>query len=304
MAIPEYQKFMLPLLKYANDDDEHKIADAYEDLAKEFQLTDEEKEELLPSGTQQLFKNRIGWARTYLAKAGLLQNPKRGFFRISDRGKSVLSENPTEINNDFLRNFDEFQEFQKRSTSGTRKSTNQTISSDSDQTPEEAIENSIEELNSELSNNVLESLSNVSPGYFEQIVVDLLVSMGYGGSRKEAGRVIGKSGDGGIDGIINEDKLGLDVIYIQAKRWENVVSRPEIQKFVGALQGRRAKKGIFITTSRFSREASEYVEMIDNKVILIDGPELAQLMIQNNVGVTTIRTYHVKKLDSDFFIEE
>ena len=302
MPIPDYQSIMLPLLKYASDQKQHSMKQAYDDLAKEFNLTIEEKNELLPSGTQQIYKNRIGWARTYLSKAGLLESKKRGYFNITDRGIEFLATNPIEINNKDLEQFDEFIEFK------TRKNESQKIDDakkeSTSETPEETIENAIFYLNSNLAIELLGNLKNVSPNYFERIVVELLVKMGYGGSRKEAGEVVGKSGDGGIDGIIKEDKLGLDLIYIQAKRWDNVVSRPEIQKFVGALQGKRAKKGIFITTSYFSKDASEYTKMIDNKVILIDGNRLAQLMIENEIGVTNINTYHIRRLDSDYFLEE
>ena len=302
MPIPDYQSIMLPLLKYASDQKQHSMKQAYDDLAKEFNLTIEEKNELLPSGTQQIYKNRIGWARTYLSKAGLLESKKRGYFNITDRGIEFLTTNPIEINNKDLEQFDEFIEFKTRKNESQKIDDVKKVSTS--ETPEETIENAISDLNSNLAIELLENLKNVSPNYFERIVVELLVKMGYGGSRKEAGEVVGKSGDGGIDGIIKEDKLGLDLIYIQAKRWDNVVSRPEIQKFVGALQGKRAKKGIFITTSYFSKDASEYTKMIDNKVILIDGNRLAQLMIENEIGVTNINTYHIRRLDSDYFLEE
>ena len=302
MPIPDYQSIMLPLLKYASDQKQHSMKQAYDDLAKEFNLTIEEKNELLPSGTQQIYKNRIGWARTYLSKAGLLESKKRGYFNITDRGIEFLTTNPIEINNKDLEQFDEFIEFKTRKNESQKIGDVKKVSTS--ETPEETIENAISDLNSNLAIELLENLKNVSPNYFERIVVELLVKMGYGGSRKEAGEVVGKSGDGGIDGIIKEDKLGLDLIYIQAKRWDNVVSRPEIQKFVGALQGKKAKKGIFITTSYFSKDASEYTKMIDNKVILIDGNRLAQLMIENEIGVTNINTYHIRRLDSDYFLEE
>jgi len=292
---------MYPLLKFAEDENEHSIKEAYESLANRFELTPDDKNELLPSGTQNVYKNRIGWARTYLKKAGLLDSPKRGYLKITNRGKELLNKNLSRIDNQLLKQFDEFNEFQQRSKD--IKEENE-IDEEYERTPEERLESAIDELNQNLSTELLDSLSSASPNFFENVVVELLVKMGYGGSRKEAGQVVGRSGDGGIDGIIKEDKLGLDIIYIQAKKWENVVSRPEIQKFVGALQGRRAKKGIFITTSRFSKEATEYVEMIDNKVILIDGAELTKLMIENEVGVTRISTHYVRRLDSDYFLEE
>jgi restriction system protein len=300
MGIPDYQSFMLPLLKFASDDKEHTLKETYERLAQEFNLTPEDKNALLPSGTQQIYKNRIGWARTYLSKAGLLESNKRGYLNITKRGKDFLARNPQKILNKDLEQFTEFLEFKSRKI--TAATTND--KSISEETPEEVIENSITELNSNLASELLVYLKDVSPNFFERLVVELLVKMGYGGSRKEAGEVIGKTGDEGIDGIIKEDKLGLDVIYIQAKRWENVISRPEIQKFVGALQGKRAKKGIFLTTSHFSKEAIDYTRMIDNKVILIDGSELASLMIENEIGVTTINTYFIRRIDTDYFLEE
>lgn len=300
MGIPDYQSFMLPLLKFASDDKEHTLKETYEKLAQEFNLTPEDKNALLPSGTQQIYKNRIGWARTYLSKASLLESNKRGYLNITKRGKDFLARNPQKISNKDLEQFQEFLVFKSRKNT-TATANDKTIS---EETPEEVIENSITELNSNLASELLVYLKEVSPNFFERLVVELLVKMGYGGSRKEAGEVIGKTGDEGIDGIIKEDKLGLDVIYIQAKRWENVISRPEIQKFVGALQGKRAKKGIFLTTSHFSKEAIDYTRMIDNKVILIDGSELANLMIENEIGVTTINTYFVRRIDTDYFLEE
>jgi restriction system protein len=291
---------MLPLLKYANDNQEHEIKEAYEALANDFSLTQEERNELLPSGTQQVYKNRIGWAKTYLVKAGLLESKKRGYFNITERGREVLRENPEKIDNAFLKRFNEFNRFQKRkNTTANKKESVQTTA-----TPEETIEAVITELNNNLATEILSYLKDTSSNYFEQIVVEVLVKMGYGGSRKEAGEVVGKSGDAGIDGIIKEDKLGLDAIYIQAKKWENPVSRPEIQKFVGALQGRRARKGIFITTSYFTKESIQYVETIESNVILIDGERFANLMIENEVGVSTINTYNVRRIDSDYFLEE
>ena len=236
---------MLPLLKLAADRQPQSMRDAYEALAREFGLSGEEMQMLLPSGTQQMYKNRIGWARTYLSKAGLLHSPRRGFFQITERGAQELSGDPESISTSQLNKFDEFREFRTRSVDA---SGDAPAASDSS-TPQEAIENAIEEINAQLTRELLDALLASSPGFFEQVVVALLVKMGYGGSRKEAGQVVGRSGDGGIDGIIKEDRLGLEAIYVQAKRWENPVSRPEIQKFVGALQGQRARKGIFITTS-------------------------------------------------------
>jgi restriction system protein len=256
MTIPDFQSVMKPLLEYISNGKEYTLRQAISDLAVKFNLSEEEQKELLPSGTQRIFDNRVGWARTYLGKAGLLENVRRGYFSITKKGKEALLENIDKITLNYLNNFDEFVEFR-------------------------------------------DSHKNKQ----EKLVVDLIISMGYGGSRKEAGKAIGKSGDEGIDGIINEDNLGLDSIYIQAKRWENPVGRPEIQKFVGALQGKRARKGIFISTSKFSKESYDYVKNIDNKVVLIDGEQLAQYMIDYNVGVSKVSSYEVKRIDTDYFEE-
>jgi restriction system protein len=234
----------------------------------------------------------------------LLESPKRGTFQITSRGREELTSHPQDISTQYLMKYHEFRQFRSRSATGDGSGSRRGDSETTSTTPEESIENAIEELNSQLGNELLQAVMQVTPGFFEQIVIQLLVRMGYGGTLKEAGQVVGRSGDGGIDGIIKEDRLGLEVIYVQAKRWENPVSRPEIQKFVGALQGRRARKGIFITTSRYTEEAREYVRMIENRVVLIDGDELARLMIEHNVGTTSIREYRVKRIDSDYFLEE
>lgn len=304
MSIPDFQSVMLPLLQYAGDGKEHSLREAITYLADVFNLSDEEKKELLPSGQQAVFDNRVGWTRTHLKKAGLLQDPKRGFFQITERGKEVLSQNPAEINLKFLNQFPEFIEF-KTSKKDNDKSELIEITEISETTPQESIEFGYQKIRKELELELLNRVKSCSPDFFERLVVDLLVKMGYGGSRRDAGRAIGKAGDGGIDGIIKEDKLGLDIVYIQAKRWDNtVVGRPEIQKFVGALHGQRARKGVFITTSKFSQDAREYVSIIDSKIVLIDGQELAQLMIDNHVGVSTVSIYEIKKIDSDYFTDE
>ncbi|MBD2664130.1 restriction endonuclease [Richelia sinica FACHB-800] len=304
MAIPDFQSIMLPLLQYAGDGKEHSLREAITYLADVFNLSDEEKKELLPSGQQAVFDNRVGWTRTHLKKAGLLQDPKRGFFQITERGKEVLSQNPAEINLKFLNQFPEFIEF-KTSKKDNDKSELIEITEISETTPQESIEFGYQKIRKELELELLNRVKSCSPDFFERLVVDLLVKMGYGGSRRDAGKAIGKSNDGGIDGIIKEDKLGLDIVYIQAKRWDNtVVGRPEIQKFVGALHGQRARKGVFITTSKFSQEARDYVSIIDSKIVLIDGQELAQLMIDNHVGVSTVSIYEIKKIDSDYFTDD
>lgn len=303
MTIPDFQAIMLPLLQYASDGKEHSLRDAITYLADVFNLSDDERKELLSSGQQAVFDNRVGWARTYLKKAGLFISPKRGFFQITDRGKEILSQNPSEINLKFLNQFPEFIEF--KTTKKDNDKSEPEIIETSETTPQESIEFGYQKIRKELELELLNRVKSCSPDFFERLVVDLLVKMGYGGSRRDAGRAIGKSGDGGIDGIIKEDKLGLDIVYVQAKRWDNtVVGRPEIQKFVGALHGQRARKGVFITTSRFSQEAREYVSIIDSKIVLIDGEELAQLMIDNHVGVSTVSIYEIKKIDSDYFTDE
>ena len=301
MAIPDFETIMLPLLKLTVDQQEHSFRQVIDTLARQFNLTDAEQRELLPSGQQPIFDNRVGWASTYMKKAGLLESTRRGFSHITDRGLKTLKENPSKIDVKFLEQFEEFTEFKTliRKKPGGRKEIEE-----QGETPEEVLENAYQSLSADLANDLLQQFKNCSPSLFERIVVDLLVKMGYGGSRKDAGQAIGRAGDEGIDGIIKEDRLGLEVIYIQAKRWDHTVGRPEIQKFAGALQGQRAKKGIFITTSNFSQEAHDYVDNIDSKIILIDGDLLAQSMIDNNVGVTTNHTYEIKKIDSDYFIEE
>jgi restriction system protein len=301
MAIPDYQSIMLPLLKFAGDGEEHSLREAIEDLADEFSLTDEERKELLPSGRQATFDNRVGWARTYMKKAGLLESTKRGYFQITERGLDVLKQNPPEINNAFLRQFPEFVEFQTPKQRKVEEDTEQDISET--RTPEEEIESAYQGVRQELATELLQTIKSCSPTFFERLVVDVLVKMGYGGTRKDAGQAVGRSGDGGIDGIIKEDRLGLDIVYIQAKRWDGPVGRPEIQKFAGALQGQRARKGIFITTSAFTQSAQDYVSRIDSKIVLIDGDTLAQLMIDYNIGVTTVTSYELKRMDSDYFEE-
>lgn len=306
MAIPDYQTLMLPVLKLASDGNEHRFSVAVETLADEFQLTSEERTELLPSGTQALFTNRVGWARSYLKQAGLVDSPRRGFFLITQRGRDLLGTNPERIDISVLQQYPEFVAFRsrKKSTDRSKRSSQEEATDDgTSQTPEDALASAYTILHDALDDEILSAVKEASPSFFERLVVDLLVKMGYGGNRQDAGRALGKSGDGGIDGIINEDRLGLDVIYIQAKRWEGAVGRPEIQKFAGALQGQRARKGVFITSSTFSKEAVDYVTRIESKIILIDGSRLARLLVENDVGVSTVGHYAIKKLDSDYFEE-
>lgn len=305
MPIPNYQTIMLPLLQLASDKQEHKFSDAVQYIAEKFSLTDKEKGELLPSGTQAVFNNRVGWARSYLKQAALLSSTKRGYFKITEQGLNLLAEKPEKINSALLERYAEFQEFRNRKRDQS-KIPEETGASHipENETPEDSLATAYNLLRKNLEDEILASVKDSSPAFFERLVVDLLVKMGYGGNRQDAGRALGKSGDGGIDGIINEDQLGLDVIYIQAKRWEGVVGRPEIQKFAGALQGQRARKGVFITTSGFTKDAMEYPSLIESKIILISGEKLASLMAQHNVGVTVAGKYEVKKIDSDYFDEE
>lgn len=301
MAIPDYQTIMLPLLKFASDEKEHTIHEAVKTLSEQFNLSAEEKKELLPSGQQEVFFNRVGWARTYLKKAGLLEAPKRGIFKITDRGTKILESNPSEITNRLLAQFDEFKEFKARRR---KLEENSEDIIEQTKTPEEAFEFAYENLRTELASDIQEHLKKCDPGLFEKIVIEVLVKMGYGGSLKDAGKAIGRSGDEGIDGIIKEDRLGLDIIYVQAKRWESTIGRPEIQKFAGALQGQRAHKGIFITTSNFTKDALDFTSKIESKIILIDGDQLADYMIDFNVGITTTSKYELKRIDSDYFLED
>ena len=302
MPIPDYQSIMLPLLRFLADQQEHSLREAIDSLADQFKLSEAERRELLPSGQQPVFHNRVGWARTYMKKALLLESTRRGFFRITQRGLQVLKQNLTTIDVRFLDQFDEFRQFRtiKRELSHEREESE----SEHEKTPEEALESAYQNLRDTLANDLLQQIKSSAPSLFERIVVELLVRMGYGGSRQDAGKAIGQSGDEGIDGIIKEDRLGLDIIYIQAKRWENTVGRPEIQKFAGALQGQRAKKGIFITTSSFSKDAHEYASRIDSKIVLIDGSQLTQFMIDHDIGVTRVSNYEVKRIDSDYFAGE
>lgn len=305
MPIPDYQVIMLPLLEFIGDKQEHSLQEAIFHLTKIFNLTEEERKVLLPSGKQSRFVNRVGWTRTHLKKAGLIDYSRRGYFKITERGLQVLTNKPNNLNANFLKQYDEYIEFcySKNSEKTNNGQEHKNTIDQSTETPEEILEAVYQKLQENLSEEILETIKQCSPYFFEHLVVDLLVNMGYGGSRKEAGQAVGKSGDEGIDGIIKEDRLGLDIIYIQAKRWDNVVSRPEIQKFAGALLGQSAKKGIFITTSDFSQGAIDYVARIDSKIILINGSRLTELMIEHNVGVTSVAKYEIKKIDSDYFIE-
>ena len=303
MPIPDFQSLMRPLLNCASDGKEHALREVIERLAVQCGLTDVERKQLLPSGNQEVFVNRVAWAKTHLKMAGLLDSPKRGYLNITPLGLNVLTEFPERIDLKVLRQQPGYLEARGGTKSETQnKSSSQDV--EASQTPEEQIELAFLALRSSLGSEILSKLRASSPSFFENLVVELLVAMGYGGTRKDAGQAIGRSGDEGIDGIIKEDRLGLDTIYIQAKRWLQTVGRPEIQKFAGALQGFRAKKGIFITTSDFSREAIEYASRIESRIVLIDGEMLWNLMIDFGIGVSKTATYEIKKIDNDYFDEE
>lgn len=304
MPIPDFQSIMLPLISFTADGNEHSLREAIEHLSVKFGLSPEEQQEMLPSGAQTIFDNRVGWAKTHLMKAGLLESPRRSIFKITQRGVLVFGQKPKTINMNLLRQFPEYLEFIKpSSTSSTADATTVQID-ESQATPEEILEGSYQKIKRTLAQELLLKIKASPPAFFERLVVELLVKMGYGGSLKDAGRATRLTNDEGIDGIIKEDKLGLDFIYIQAKRWDNqAVGRPDIQSFVGALDGQRANKGIFITTSRFADTASEYVKTITKKVILIDGEQLANFMMDYDLGVSTFATYDLKKIDNDYFDE-
>ena len=298
MAVPDFQSLMLPVLRLAHDGNEHRLADFRPQLAEQFALTTEEQLELLPSGQQSRFNNRVAWAKVYLERAGLLIKTRRGYFRITESGIVVLRNPPERIDITFLKQFPSFEDF--------RTKTPEVPGDESvdEKTPEESLQFAYQTIRDSLAIELIALVKSATPTFFERLVLDLMLKMGYGGSREKAGMLTAAGADEGIDGIINEDQLGLDVIYLQAKRWENTVGRPEIQKFVGALHGRRAKKGVFLTTSSFSSDAVDYASNIDSKVVLIDGLALAQLMIDFNVGVSHSHVYEIKRVDSDYFVDE
>ncbi|MFM8363793.1 MAG: restriction endonuclease [Verrucomicrobiota bacterium] len=302
MPIPDFQTLMRPLLNLANDGKEHRFQDSVNQLASDFSLTKEDLQIPLPSGSQPIFTNRVAWAKTHLKMAGLLASNRRGYFHITDLGKKILTENPDRIDLKVLRSLPGY--LDARDGKKTDETKSLPLEADESRTPEEQMESAFLSIRQTLGREILEKLLTASPSFFEKTVVELVVAMGYGGTRKDAGQAIGQTGDEGIDGIIKEDRLGLDIIYLQAKRWTQTVGRPEIQKFAGALQGFRAKKGIFITTSDFSREAIEYASRIDSKIVLIDSEQLWNLMIDFEIGVSKTATYEIKKIDHDYFEEE
>jgi restriction system protein len=299
MAVPPFQDFMLPVLEQAGDSQDYTVPKAIEYAAQRLHLTDDDRGELLPSGRKPRLNDRVSWAVVYLKQAGLLESAQWGVYRITERGRQVLKSKPARIDIKFLMQFSEFQEFRKKSLA--HQPNEKEV--EPEQTPQEVLEASYLNLRRELAQDLLQRVRVAPARFFEQLVVDLLVAMGYGGSRRDAGQAIGQSGDGGIDGIIKEDRLGLDVVYIQAKRWDNTVGRPVVQAFAGSLEGQRARKGVLITTSQFSQDARDYVSRIEKKIVLMDGEQVAQYMIDFGVGVTEVASYVVKKVDLDYFGE-
>jgi len=306
MAVPDFQTIMLPLLQMIRDGREYSLTEMIRYLGHEFSLTAEELLERIPSGRQAKFYNRVAWATTHLKKAIVIENTKRGVFKITPRGTTILSNNPNRVDLSILATFPEWLAFKNKSrlAESSQPAFVCNLEAEAERTPDELLYESYRTIREALAAELLEKIMSCSPLFFERLVVELLVKMGYGGTLEDAGQVIGKSGDGGIDGIIKEDRLGLDKIYIQAKRWDGTVSRPDIQKFAGALLGNQARKGVFITTSTFSKEAREYVKTIASTIILIGGDELSDLMTDYGVGVSTVANYEIKRIDSDYFVEE
>lgn len=311
MALPTYEDVMLPVLEILDAGGPRHRRELAAVVADALHLSEVERLRTLPSGKATMIMSRVGWALAYLKQARVVASPRRGVYQLTDRGKNVLASKPSRIDGEFLSQFPEFLDFLQRARASTTQKADAeeapvqsvlAVASDS-ASPEEALDAAYGRLRTGLEEELLEAVKAVSPVFFEQLVIDLLVKMGYGGSRTDAARAVGRSGDGGIDGVIDEDRLGLDVIYVQAKRWDSAVGRPEIQKFAGALQGQRARKGIFITTSDFTREAEDYAQRIDSRIVLISGRRLARLMFDFDVGATPRSTYTVKQLDSDYFEE-
>jgi restriction system protein len=306
MAIPTFQDVMLPILRLMSDGQTHSVKECVEHLEQEFNLTDEEKQERIPSGKQRTIYNRVAWAVTHIKMAGLLEpHNKRGSYRITEEGKILLSENPAEVGVKRLRAYASYRKFVRAEEQVADESSHKTFEV-ADKTPEEIMGLLAAQLDLQLADELLESIGTNTPAFFERLVVDLLLKMGYGGI-EGSGEVTKKTGDGGVDGIIKQDELGLDLIYIQAKRWDKdtPVSRPEIQKFTGALLGEGATKGVFITTANFAKPAVDYAKSVPNaKIILIDGLTLAKLMIKHDLGVGTSNIIRVKKIDSDYFEEQ
>jgi restriction system protein len=309
LAIPDYQSLMLPVLRVAAAG-EARVPEAAEKIADDLGLSRQERDELLPSGKQRFLHNRIHWAKFYMTKAGLIDVPRRGRFVASEAGRALLARKPDRIDVQLLLQYPEFAEFYRSAIERTpiagAEAPEQAASPAAVITPEEQIERAHIALQSTLRDELLRRILLNSPGFFEQVIIELLVGMGYGGSHRNAATQLGRTGDGGVDGVLNEDRLGLDRVYVQAKRYalNNVVGRPDVQSFVGSLVGLGASKGVFVTTSTFSQQAAEFVRHLSQRVILIDGQRLADLMIEHNVGVRTHRTVEFKRVDEDFFVEE
>jgi restriction system protein len=306
MGIPDFASITLPILEELADSKDHPARELRDALATRFKLSDAERAQLIPSGKQRLFDNRVGWAKTYMDKAGLVTTVRRGVYAITPLGKQILGTKPKRIDVSFLQQFESFRAFisggaEPEDAAG---STNAGGAEPALITPQERLAAAYRAIRAGLEQELLEAVSKASPSFFETVVVELLVKMGYGGSRQDAGQALGRSGDGGIDGMIKEDHLGLDAIYVQAKRWKNTVGRPDIQAFAGSLEGERARKGVFLTTSTFSKEAIDYVARIEKKFVLVDGQRLASLMVDFGVGVTTVDTLEIKRMDGDYFLEE
>lgn len=315
MAIPKYDEMYREFLETLSDGELHRISEIRDTLAIVFHVSDDERKELLPSGKQPLFNNRVNWTSSYLKQAGLIKNALRGVYYITESGKKALAAHVSQIDNNFLLRFDSFKDFLSRSTPVSSDScTNTSIAGSnhsfsqqsvaSSESPQDILDGAYNKIKATLIDDVLSEVMKQSPTFFEHLVVNLLTRMGYGGSLKGAGTVTRSTGDEGIDGIIREDKLGFNLIYIQAKRWDrnSTVGRPDLQKFVGALAGQGATKGLFITTAQFTKEAVEYAnKQHTTKIVLIDGIALAELMIEYDVGVSVEATYSIKRIDSDFF---
>lgn len=307
MAVPDFQTLMLPVLRLFANGQERGLRDAADPIAQEFRLTHDDMTAALPSGRQTRFRNRIAWAHNYLKQSGLLESPRRGVYRITERGQSALRSGVNKIDINFLSQYPEFLEFRSRggaSEDDAGQSSAVVAPAQTDLTPDELVRAGYDRLHESLRAQLLERIKQASPEFFENLVIELLVAMGYGGSRDDAARVVGRTGDEGIDGIIKEDRLGLENIYVQAKRWGNTVGRPTIQQFAGALQGQRARKGVLLTTSNFSRDAIEYANSLQVSIVLVDGLRLTDLMIEFGIGVTEFETVRLKRLDEDYFVEE
>lgn len=304
MAVPDYQSLMLPVLD-ASSKGEVRIGDVVNQLAGQLKLSQEERAELLPSGKQTLFSNRVHWAKTYLGKAHLIEITRRGHFKITDRGQNVLQSQPARIDNGFLTQFSEFREFRERASGGAEQSTEITpaASEDHKQTPDEIMRGAHRQIEAALAQELLDRISKAPPEFFERLIVNLLLSMGYGGSTADAGRALGRTGDDGVDGVIDQDALGLDRVYIQAKRYAtgNNVGAGAIRDFFGSLDRHKASKGLFVTTSCFSPSARETAEFLSKRIVLIDGEQLTKLMIRYNVGCRMEETFEIKKIDEEFF---